>query len=82
MIIILSLLSLIKAIWLYGLWSKSVGVGGVYGVDGYPLGTGDDTKTDEFSEKFPSGEGGVVIFNPENCVADFGLLHSAIWAWY
>ena len=33
--------------WLYGLWSKSVGV------DGYPLGTGDATKTDEFSEKFP-----------------------------
>ena len=24
----------------------------MYGVDGYPLGTGDDTKTDEFSEKF------------------------------
>ena len=37
------------------LWAleENVGVGGVYGVDGYPLGTGDDTKTDEFSEKFP-----------------------------
>ena len=40
------------ALCLYGLWSKSVGVGGVYGVDGYPLGTGDDSKMDEFSEKY------------------------------
>ena len=43
------------------------------------LGTGDetdDTKTDEFSEKFQR-EGGGVIFNPKFYVADFW---PEIWA--
>ena len=38
------------------------------------LGTGDATKTDEFSEKF---QGGRVIFNPKIYVADFGSLNRA-----
>ena len=33
------------------------------------FGTGDGTKTDEFSEKF---QGGGVIFNPKIYIADFG----------
>ena len=38
------------------------------------LGTGDTTKTDEFSEKLQrdGGRGGGVIFNPKIYVADFG----------
>ena len=41
------------------------------------LGTGDetdDTKTDEFSEKFQGGGGEGVIFNPNIYTADFGPL--------
>ena len=41
------------------------------------LGTGDDTKTDEFSEKVQRGGGGV-IFNPKIYVADFGPLNRAL----
>ena len=38
------------------------------------LGTGDASKTDEFSEMFQEGEGGGGIFNPKKHVADFGPL--------
>ena len=43
------------------------------------LGTGDTTKTDEFSEKLQrdGGRGGGVIFNPKIYVADFGPLRRA-----
>ena len=43
------------------------------------LGTGQATKTDEFSENF---QGGGVIFNPKIYVADFGPLYRAVkWVW-
>ena len=38
------------------------------------FGTGDGTKTDEFSEKFQRGGGGV-FFNPKIFVANFGPLN-------
>ena len=46
------------------------------------LGTGDTTKTDEFSEKLQrdGGRGGGVIFNPKIYVADSGSLSRAFCA--
>ena len=42
-------------------------------------GTGDGTKTDEFSEKFQrGGSGGWGIFNPKIYIADFGPLYRAL----
>ena len=40
------------------------------------LGTGDGTKTDEFSEKYQRGG---VIFNQTNFVADFEPLNWTVW---
>ena len=43
--------------------------------ESYGLGTGQATKTDEFSENFQRGEG--FIFNPKIYVAYFGPLYRA-----
>ena len=42
------------------------------------LGTGEGTKTDEFSEKFRREAGGGVICNPKIYIADFWPLYRAL----
>ena len=44
------------------------------------LGTAQDTKTDEFSENFQKGGGG--IFNQKNYVANVGPLDRVFWTFY